>query len=148
MNTILVVEDDADIRRNLVEFLEMEGYGTLTATNGQEALDLLSQVPVLPRAIILDLAMPVMDGCGFRMEQRKDPRIASIPVVLVSAVNDIEPKVMQLGRITFLRKPVDIDDLARVLREVVTEPAEVSVVPLKRDAQTEEGHPSTDAGHL
>jgi len=89
-----------------------------------------------------------MDGCEFRKRQRNDPRLAPIPVVLVSAVNDIEPKRVELGRITFLRKPIDIDELARVLREAITDRAEVPVVSMKRGANSQEPPPSVDARRL
>ncbi len=62
---ILVVDDDADIRYALVEALEGEGYGALSAANGLEALEVLRILPKPPSVILLDLMMPVMDGWQF-----------------------------------------------------------------------------------
>jgi len=67
-------------------------------------LRLLSILP-LPRLIVLDLLMPTMDGWEFRLRQKKDPRIAGIPVVVVSASSAARP----IDADSILRKPVDID---------------------------------------
>ena len=84
-HTVLVVEDDLDIRQALMEILDEHGFAALGARDGAEALDLLSRATELPCLILLDLMMPVMDGASFREAQRKDPRLASIPVVVLSA---------------------------------------------------------------
>jgi CheY-like chemotaxis protein len=83
---ILVVEDDEDAREALVALLQMKGYSAAAASNGKEALDYLRQAPI-PDLIILDLWMPVMDGWQFRKEQIKDPRLAKIPVVVLTALS-------------------------------------------------------------
>ena len=84
---ILVVEDDEDAREAMVALLQMKGYRAVPAGNGREALDYLDQAPP-PDLIILDLWMPVMDGWQFRSEQMKNPRLADIPVIVVSALGD------------------------------------------------------------
>ena len=86
---ILLVEDDADIRLQVVLALELEGYEVVQASNGKEALALLrsSSPEGLPCCIILDLMMPVMDGWEFRRRQREDPALASVPVVVLSALD-------------------------------------------------------------
>jgi CheY-like chemotaxis protein len=58
---VLVIEDDADIQRNMIELLELEGYRPHAASNGQEALEFLSKMEELPAVVLLDLMMPVMD---------------------------------------------------------------------------------------
>ena len=80
---ILIVEDDFDIREALTQILEEEGYAVREAANGREALDVAARE--LPSLILLDLMMPVMNGWQFRAEQIKDPRLAPVPVLVISA---------------------------------------------------------------
>src|SRR5439155_7067879 len=70
--TVLVVEDDFDLRDALVPILEYEGHRVVSAANGREALDWLHAMPP-PSLILLDLMMPVMNGEEFRAEQLRDP---------------------------------------------------------------------------
>jgi CheY-like chemotaxis protein len=81
---ILVVEDDIDLRATLCDALDLEGYVTICAENGEAALRHLAS-GARPCVILLDLMMPVMDGWTFRQEMLKDPSLASIPVIVMSA---------------------------------------------------------------
>jgi|SRR5271156_6081352 len=103
---ILVVEDDPDALEALGDLLESRGYAVTSARHGAEALQILGRSP-LPRLILLDLLMPTMDGWEFRDRQKNDPRIAHIPVVVVSASSAAKP----IDANSILRKPVDIDRL-------------------------------------
>lgn len=85
----------------------------LTASNGAEALQVL-QSGERPCVILLDLMMPVMDGPQFRMRQLEDPSFAHIPVVLVSALNDVVQYAETLRAAGFLRKPFDPDEAVRL----------------------------------
>src|ERR1700682_362753 len=80
----LIVEDDASIREAIAEVLRSEGYEASSCGHGREALEYLRDGHH-PDVILLDLMMPVMDGWEFRIEQRKDPALATIPVVALSA---------------------------------------------------------------
>src|SRR5580692_3619591 len=82
---ILVVEDDEVIRGTIMEILEEEGYSSMGAQNGKEALTMLAAAKKLPGLILLDLMMPVMDGWSFRDEQKKNRFFSEIPVVVVTA---------------------------------------------------------------
>jgi len=84
---ILVVDDDEGIREAMVSILQVMGYSVASAINGKDALDFLRNAAT-PDLIISDLAMPVMDGRQFRREQVKEPRLAKIPVIVVSALSD------------------------------------------------------------
>lgn len=87
--TILIVDDDPSIRKMLVEVLSLEGYPTETATNGQEALDMLAKSA--PRIILLDLQMPVLDGRGVMMQLDDNPSTRSQhKIILVSAFTNLE----------------------------------------------------------
>ena len=83
---ILVVEDDPITCGAVKMVLEWEGYHVDCAVNGQEALNRLRQSEEKPDLILLDVMMPILNGYQFREEQKRDPSIDSIPVVVVSAV--------------------------------------------------------------
>jgi signal transduction histidine kinase len=106
--TLLVVEDDADIREALDGLLSMEGFHVSGCSNGREALDWLRASPK-PDLILLDLMMPVMDGWQFRVAQKDDPELASIPVLALSA--DSTAKAAAIDAEAYLKKPVDYDTL-------------------------------------
>jgi CheY-like chemotaxis protein len=102
---LIIVEDDPDIRGDLAEILKDEGYGVATASNGHEALEVLRDAQ-RPCLILLDLMMPVMSGWDFRAEQLRDPRLAAIPVVLLSGVNDLPHHAALLNAAGYIRKPI------------------------------------------
>lgn len=112
--TILIVEDDADIRDTLQHLLEASGYRAAPASNGQVALELLETIG-RPCLILLDLMMPVMDGWAFLSALEQDDALADVPIVIVSAYTD---KVASLERAQqILKKPVDIHALMEVVRQ-------------------------------
>lgn len=112
---ILVVDDDTELRRSLAEVLTDAGYDVSCATNGEEALRALA-VGREPNAILLDLAMPVMDGWTFRSRQRSDPRLAHIPTVVISASLSADPlEVERLAPDAYLEKPFTLDRLIETL---------------------------------
>jgi len=111
LKSILIVDDDADVRDMLGQFFAIEGYNVATAGNGREALDQLRHADQLADLILLDLMMPVMDGWQFRMEQQRDPRLASIPVVVLSAVYNARERAALLGAVDYMQKPVEFDKL-------------------------------------
>ena len=112
MPCVLIVEDDPDIREFMELLLIDAGYDTMTAENGSRALERMrTRRPCL---VLLDLAMPVMDGWEFRERQLADPTIASVPVVCVTAAFD-PANVSARLRVPCLPKPVSF---AAVLDEV------------------------------
>jgi CheY-like chemotaxis protein len=110
LKSILIVDDDADVREMLSQFFSIEGYRVTTAGNGQEALDQLRHGQATD-LILLDLMMPVMDGWQFRMEQQRDPELAPIPVVVLSAVYNARERAALLGAVDYMQKPVEFDKL-------------------------------------
>ncbi len=112
---ILIVEDDFDIREALTQILEEEGYVVRGAANGREALDVANEGPA-PKLILLDLMMPVMNGWQFRAEQLKDPKLASVPVLVISADPQVQPKAASLGVAGLLKKPIALDDLLQAVK--------------------------------
>jgi CheY-like chemotaxis protein len=104
---ILIVEDDDDVRTALAEVLRVEGFQTAEACHGAEGLERLREGP-LPRLILLDLMMPVMDGWAFRDAQRANPAWAAIPTVILSAVPEVRQNAARLRADGYLIKPVDL----------------------------------------
>jgi CheY-like chemotaxis protein len=111
--TVLVVEDDHDIRVSVRMVLEDEGFKVLTVTNGRMALDLLDRITTdEPCLILLDLMLPVMDGWHFAAHLREHPRFAEIPIVIMSAYETPPPPASAVG---FVKKPVDTEALLRLV---------------------------------
>jgi len=113
---LLLVEDDAAIRSTLAEMLGDEGYAVTAVGNGREALEEL-RAGALPDVILLDLMMPVMDGWEFRVKQRADPLLGSIPLLAMSA--DLSAKAQAIAADSYVRKPIDFPQLVRELNTVV-----------------------------
>ena len=112
--TILVVDDDDDIRQVLAMVLDEAGFRVVTAANGREALERLRGDP-RPDVILLDLMMPEMDGYQFRAEQQRDPALHAIPTLIVTA-GTVTPRVEELGAEAILRKPVSLRRLVDTIR--------------------------------
>jgi CheY-like chemotaxis protein len=121
-SAVLVVEDDSDIRFGLEVLLKDEGYRALTAPNGRQALALLRSMSELPGLILLDLMMPDMDGWEFRAEQRRDPRLASIPVMVLSAAADLPRLTSKLGAVGVMQKPVHVEELLTQVKRLCPPP--------------------------
>ena len=109
--SVLVVDDEMDIRETIRDILEIEGYHVCCAANGKEALDVLSEVR--PGLILLDLMMPVMSGYELLQELRERDDLSGIPVTVVSAIGD---RAVVRGA-EVLKKPVDLDALLHVVDE-------------------------------
>ena len=109
---ILIVDDDPDIRESLREVLEDEGYDVATVGNGREALDHLKASSPRPCVILLDLMMPVMDGWQFRREQKQDPDIASIPLIVITATGN-RPVLIDAAELVM--KPLDLERLFQAI---------------------------------
>lgn len=118
---ILVVDDISAIRDIIVQQLKALAYSKIqVATNGEEALRLLKVIT--PKLIITDWSMPVMSGLELLLAVRRDPRLSSIPVIIVSAEmqRDYVMQAIQAGVSDFLFKPFKPDELARKVRNALT----------------------------
>ena len=110
---VLIVEDDEDLRDMMAQMLTIEGFRTATASNGREALDYLQTEK--PNVILLDLMMPVMDGWEFRRQQKADPELAPVPVIVLSALDPARAATVDAA--AFLKKPLDFDRLLALVRQ-------------------------------
>ncbi len=108
---ILVIEDDSDVRALMVEALSRGGHVVEDASDGVEGLQCAREHR--PDLILLDLMMPTMDGWAFLEEQKRDRRLANIPVVLVSGCP--EEKVEDLEADGYLRKAEDLDEVLELV---------------------------------
>lgn len=115
--TILVVDDDVDVRGTVAEALEEESFEVVVAANGREALDMLL-AGARPDLILLDMMMPEMDGWQFRAAQQRNPAIASIPVIVFTAYGLPGATAEELGAHGFLRKPLGLDQLLDAIRQI------------------------------
>lgn len=114
---ILVADDEEDIRLNLCDVLELEGFDILQATNGNESLNILKNET--PDIIISDLMMPEKTGLEFLEEKGK--RENKIPVIIMTAFGTIEyaVKAMKMGAVDFITKPIDYDYMFAVIKRVL-----------------------------
>jgi CheY-like chemotaxis protein len=112
--SILVVDDDAAVREALTQLLELEGYRVTPAANGLEALNLLRNKQAAS-LVLLDLMMPVMDGWAFLAERARDPTLAAIPVIVISAATQ---RGDRLDTVACLRKPIDPEALLELIEHL------------------------------
>jgi CheY-like chemotaxis protein len=110
--TILLVEDDGDIRDIIGDILERCGYDVIPAGNGKQAIDYLAAGEELPALIVLDLMMPIVSGWELLRVIGQDPRTASIPVVVITAVGGDRPH----GVAAVLKKPFGVADIVAAVR--------------------------------
>jgi CheY-like chemotaxis protein len=105
--SVLVVEDDPDIRELLKIALEMEGHSVQTAQNGQEAWDFLNGPNQKPALMIIDLMMPVMDGWKLLELKSQSLDFKDIPAMIVSATSDKKFPIPEKNQV-ILKKPLDL----------------------------------------
>jgi CheY-like chemotaxis protein len=109
-HTVLVVEDEDDLREMMREALELNGYSVVAASEGQRALDELAHIEHLC-LVLLDLLMPGMNGWDFFAELRRRPELSHVPVVIQTSAPGHAPA----GVTRVLQKPVMLDQLLQVV---------------------------------
>ena len=107
--SILVVDDETIIVEISKRKLEEHGYNVFTAGDGIEAFQSLKAN--IPDLILLDIQMPKMNGYSFIMEKVKTPEYAKIPVIVLTAYNEMEPLFVRHGIKGYLLKPLKLQDL-------------------------------------
>lgn len=115
--SIMIVDDEPDLRNTLKDLLEIYGYSVVTASNGKEALDLL-RTEDAPCLLLLDLMMPVMNGWEF-LEAFKTTRRAEadeFPIVVISAAADVADVEQRYG-CSIMKKPLNLQNLATMANQ-------------------------------
>ncbi len=120
IGNVLIVEDDPALLEMLASMLATEGFHSVSAEDGLEALHLLRAVrrraPGVPSLVLLDLNMPRLSGSQFRDVQLADADLSSVPVVVMSGVADIQDHAAALGAVASITKPIDFDALLTIVR--------------------------------
>ena len=112
MCTVLLVEDNPDVRDMMSLALELGGHRVLSAANGRDALALLHSKR--PCVILLDLMMPIMDGWQFRAALEKCSACPDVPLIVISALSEM---VRDVPADAYLAKPVDIDRMLELVEQ-------------------------------
>jgi CheY-like chemotaxis protein len=120
--TVLVVDDDKNVCSLICETLAGQGYKTVIAGNGREALAYLRSAPCSPGLILLDLMMPEMTGWEFRKEQQEDPALADIPVAIITGLPDVAGKALDIGAVDVLYKPSRVETLTALVSRFCKQP--------------------------
>jgi CheY-like chemotaxis protein len=115
--TVLVVDDEPDIRATVAAMLEIEGYRVTEAANGADALRQLDDGA--PDIILLDMRMPILDGWGFAAELRR--RGHHTPIVVMTAARDAARWAAEIAAGAFVAKPFGFDDLIGAVRRVTAD---------------------------
>lgn len=115
---VLLVEDDPELQGALSTLLRLEGYPTIEAAQGHEALAILQGAAMKPQVIVLDWMMPVMTGKEFMERVQHEPALQKIPVVVLSGAHGILSSTTPYPQIkSVLEKPVSLIDLMTVIDE-------------------------------
>jgi DNA-binding response OmpR family regulator len=110
MGSVLIVDDEIDIREAVAELLSEEGYEVIDAGDGAEALRKARQFH--PSVVLLDLMMPGMNGWEFCAQRKGDPELERIPVIVLSALG----RVQGIDAAGYLQKPFELDDLLSAVK--------------------------------
>jgi CheY-like chemotaxis protein len=116
MAVVLVVDDEFGIVKLLEEVLTDEGHRVVIATNGQQALDRAALEK--PGLVVTDFMMPVMDGAALVKAMRADPRLADVPVVVMSSIPETTVAERFPGYTAFVRKPFNIFAVVELVAEL------------------------------
>lgn len=114
---VIVIEDDIDARRIYSDYLRSKGWTVFTAADGRSGLD--KTTDLTPDALVLDLAMPIVDGWTVLKHVRESSLTAHIPVVVVSALSDVRDAAFAAGCDAYLMKPCGPDVVYRQLRALM-----------------------------
>jgi two-component system chemotaxis response regulator CheY len=123
MKTILIVDDFSSQRSMLKMYLSNTGLEFAEASNGREALEYLATNNVI--GVITDLEMPEMDGLELVRKIRLQPKFATLPVIMITSVNDSRPKAMAAGVTAWIHKPFQREYLLEVINNTMGKAAQI-----------------------
>jgi len=151
--TVLVVDDDLGTRLSISDYLELAGYLSLMAEDGQQAIAMVEQYR--PHLLITDIAMPRVDGFELVRRVRQKPELRLLPVVFLTAHHETESRIRgyELGCDVYLPKPFDLKELGAVIRNLLERSHLIEAEWRMRSQQTspeqfeEGGSPSNVTNH-
>lgn len=116
---VLVVEDDPDLGAAILMYLKEEGLEAKVARDGDQAMRMVDDLS--PAVMVLDLMMPRRDGFSVLRELRADGRIASLPVIVVTAIFGLSERLYatELGAADYVTKPFELDELVLRVRSLL-----------------------------
>ena len=135
MSKILLIENEAFLRKLYSEFLSMSKYEVHSAENGKTGLEKVSSI--VPDLIILDIKMPVMDGAEFLRYIKKDIKFKDIPVLLLTGVpSQVEiDECLNLGAVGYVEKSTHPVDLLNKIEKILVKPAQKEVSAVTPDQE-------------
>jgi DNA-binding NtrC family response regulator len=116
---ILIADDEPEVVNLVQMVLELAGYAVVSAINGPQTIDVVEADP--PDLILLDVRMPKMSGLTVLEHFQKDPKLASVPVIMLSVVTTY-PEVrtaLQLGALAYLPKPFELKEMSRLVGRIL-----------------------------
>ena len=118
--TILVIENEADIQKFFSRVLELEGYRVLEADDGESGMAIIRENPV--SLVLLDLRLPERDGWSVLREIKHDAELSRIPVVVITAVAETiqRKRTLRMGANKYLTKPVSAHNLAKAVASILS----------------------------
>jgi CheY-like chemotaxis protein len=115
--TILIVEDDGDIRLLLKTILEAEGYSIIEVMTGKDAVSACAELR--PRLILMDISLPLLDGLSATRLIKAEETLRDVPVVAVSAYDTARRRALQAGCSDFVSKPIKFEELKAVIARLI-----------------------------
>lgn len=117
--TVLVIEDEKDIRNFILRILKLEGYSTLEAADGKTGLEIIKKEPV--DMVILDIRLPGIDGWDVLHEIRQNQIFSTIPVIILTATVEIAQrrKALKMGANLYLIKPLSAHILSIAIKAIM-----------------------------
>jgi CRP/FNR family cyclic AMP-dependent transcriptional regulator len=121
LKTVLIVEDEAEIRNFISRVLELEGYRVLTADDGKTGMNLVQEEGI--DLLLLDLRLPGRDGWSVLREIKRRPGLADIPVIVFTALAEAvqRKKTLRMGAARYLVKPLSAQHLSQTIAAVLDE---------------------------
>jgi CheY-like chemotaxis protein len=107
-----------------VDLLSDLGFDVVSAEHGAAALQVVQQRDLRPDVILLDIMMPVMDGPAFAAERKREPRLATVPVIALTAHRDRGWAARQVGAVACLSKPLKLEDLVAAIESAASRPGD------------------------
>jgi len=119
--TVLIIEDEPDIQNFISRVLEFEGYNILKAGDGKTGLEIVREKPV--SLVLLDLRLPGLDGWEVLREMKRDTELASIPVVVLTAIAESvqRRRTMHMGASQYLVKPLSANSVSKTVAGILNQ---------------------------